>query len=179
MKRSPLQRHAPLKPRPKLKRITRAIATFYEGGRPLTRVEPIKLATGKLQRKPTKRTKHARRERAPDEWFAFVKGLPCFVQVLARLDVALDRWSANPGEITPCYGPIEADHMGDRFKDGDGTRAHDSTCGPMCHGHHMERHDFAGTFKRYTRDDMRAFLSTCVQWTQNTAKERGIAVPAC
>ena len=76
---------------------------------------------------------------------------------------------------TPCYGPIEADHMGDRI----GHRALDSTCAPLCPGHHMERHDFTGTFKGFAREDMRAFRVVGVQWTHNRAREAGVPIPNC
>ncbi len=57
------------------------------------------------------------------------------------------------GELaTPCYGAIEADHLGERAM---GQKADDRTTAPLCAQHHLERTSFSGFFKNWTREGMR------------------------
>ena len=160
MKRSPLKRRSPLRAK-----------------KTITRKAPVR-------RKST--TKHARRERAPAAWFDWIHTQPCFVRYL----VDLSGWHHVTGDwgrelidfilrnVTPCTGPIEADHMGSKMKDGgDGEMAADKTCVSICKGHHGERHGFANTFKEFSQEDMRAFLALGIAWTHARAKEQGVEVP--
>ncbi len=124
-------------------------------------------------RSPTRsKTKHARRLRAP-EYMAWVKTLLCYVRAIAAIDF--------PGtdRITPCGGPVEADHAGSKMTEGDGTRAYDATCIPMCCRHHRERHDFSGTFRAFDQAMMRTFLSAAIGVTQAKARDAGVDVPSC
>lgn len=123
------------------------------------------------KKKQPKKTKHARRPRAPVSWWLFVKSQACFVRRLWILGM----WPTDPGS---CCDTIDADHMGDRMK-ADGTRAHDSTCAPICHRHHMQRHALTGAFKGFTKQSMRAFTATAVQWTHNAARAAGVTIPDC
>lgn len=116
-------------------------------------------------------TKHARRPRAPEGWFLWVKSQPCFVAWLRSKSLGL--------LPTPCCAVIDADHMGNRFTQGNGTRALDSTCVSICHDHHMERHGLTGAFKNFTGEDMQVFTATGVQWMQNRARAAGIEIPNC
>lgn len=163
MKRTPLRRRAPLKRSALVRAVSDAVATFRVAGRGPKRVKPMR--AGRSQ------TKHARRERAPESWWLFVKQLPCFVAVTYAGTGARPR--------TPCSRePLrDADHMGNRFSQGDGTRAHDWTCAPMCHDHHMERHALTGAFKGFTGEHMRAFCASAVEWTHNRARAAGIVIP--
>lgn len=162
MKRTPLKRKTPLRAK---------LAVFDHITKTGSR---FRLAISHRIATITKRskTKHARRERAPAEWFQFVKSQPCFVAWLWLVGGLEDR-------PTPCSDTIDADHMGDRMKDGDGTRARDSTCVSICHGHHMERHAFVGAFEKFNREAMRTFTSTGVQWMHNRARAAGVEIPSC
>lgn len=160
MKRSAMQRRTPLRAKGKV-----------------TRRAPVR-------RKPSS-TKHARRERAPSAWFEWVKSQPCFVSYLDRLfgwgHLIPSTYSHLSAQVrlrlTPCLGVVEADHMGSKMRDGDGERAYDYTCVSICTGHHMERHDFAGTFKEFCQDDMRAFLAAGIAWMHARAREQGVEIP--
>lgn len=70
---------------------------------------------------------------------------------------------------TPCRGVIEADHMGER---GIGQKADDSTCAPMCTGHHRERHDHCGSFKYCTKEQLRGWRKRAIARTQVLWGER-------
>ena len=141
-----------------------AVAAFQRDGKEVVRV-------GLYQLRRKSQTKHARRERAPDEWFEWVTRQPCFVGVLMSLGL----WV---GPITPCCAKIDADHVGNRFKDGgDGTRAADRSCVPVCHDHHMERHGLYGAFKHFRRFMMDQFRATALEWTLNRARQAGIVIP--
>lgn len=162
MKRSELKRRTPLRAKKKI-----------------TRTAPV--------RRGRSTTAHATRERAPDEWFAWVKSQPCFVQYLHMLSgwehVLNDAgWrelvAAISRTVTRCVGGIEADHMGSKMRDGgDGEMAADRTCVGICHGHHMERHGFAGTFKEFCQEDMRSFLARGIAWTHERARAQGMEIP--
>lgn len=124
-------------------------------------------------------TKHAKRPRAPAAWWIFVKTRMCFVQVVL-LHFA-DDFPMVVANATPCSGGIEADHMGNRFRDGDGERAWDYTCVGLCNGHHDERTNIrvARTFKAFSKDDMRAFCARGIAWTHEQARALGVEIPNC
>lgn len=56
-----------------------------------------------------------------------------------------------------CSGRIEVHHAGDRFKDGDGTRANDDTVIPMCNGHHRAITEHRGPFADWPKWLVRAW----------------------
>lgn len=189
MKRTPIKRKTPLKSR--VRTVWRGIVPPKRERVPISKLCPkcecrecadctccVEHEAERRKKRPKKKTKHARRPRAPESWWLFVKSGPCFVAVLHRL-FEIDPISAVKLRRTPCGGVIDADHMGDRMTQGDGTRALDSTCVSICHDHHMERHGNTGAFKDFAREDMRAFTATGVQWTHNRAREVGIAIPDC
>jgi hypothetical protein len=147
MKRTPLKRKTPLR----ASRVLRVDGSHFM----MTQPPHVK-----------RKTKHARRERAP-AYMAWVKTLPCYVVAL-RLTFA-----------TPCRGVVEADHAGSKMSEGDGLRAYDHTCIPLCTGHHRERHDFCGTFEAFDQQQMRVFLSTAIAHTRLTAMNQGVEVPLC
>lgn len=69
----------------------------------------------------------------------------------------------DPNRITPCSGPVEADHMGER---GLGAKAADATCVAMCRGHHRERTDHTGCFRDLTRDELRVWRADAIARTE-------------
>ena len=155
MKRSPLKRKKPLRARS-------AFDTLMITGK----------LPSELRRKPKRKTKHARRPRAVP-YMRWVKTQSCMVLVLEAL--VRGSFDTKP----ECWGPIEADHAGSKMKQGDGTRAHDATCIPMCKRHHAHRENFTGVFKSFKQADMRSFLATAIQYTQNLARSHGVEVPTC
>lgn len=112
------------------------------------------------------KTKYAKRPRAFG-YMGWIKQQSCIVRQFAVV---------MKSPTTPCRGDIEADHMGER---GLGRKAPDSTCVPICSGHHRERTDFSGAFKTFTQMDMRSFVASAIQVTQNRARHLGVEVPAC
>jgi hypothetical protein len=112
---------------------------------------------------PRKRITNARRNRYRDrprffDYMGWVKAQPCLM--------------ASYGS---CHGVVEADHAG--FDRGVGMKAHDNTCIPLCSAHHMQRHNFNGVFKGWTKEQMRAWRELAIQLTQETARRCGIEVP--
>lgn len=108
-----------------------------------------------------RKNKHARRERDPDR-MAWTSRQPCccteplpssFVQSLN-----LPEDEPEPSlEFGRCRGRIEVHHAGDRFKDGDGTRANDDTVIPACNGHHGAITDHRGPFADWPKWLLRAW----------------------
>lgn len=116
-------------------------------------------------------TKYSRRERDL-EFMRFVKRQPCFVRVLSPLALAAElRPVVMPTSVlaTPCGGPVEADHMGER---GIGQKADDKTCAPLCQKHHRERHDHSGTFRPLTKAELRAWRARAIEHTQAAWSKR-------
>ena len=105
----------------------------------------------------TRKSKYRRRPRRP-EFMAFVRRLACSAR---SLDPAY-----------PCSGRVEADHCGPR---GVGQKSDDRLTIPMCHAHHMARHDFSGPFKTYDQKAMRLFVAKALVETQIAARELGVA----
>jgi hypothetical protein len=99
-------------------------------------------------RRSKRRSAYARRERDIPHLLA-VKSLQC---VAKFLDPAY-----------PCAGPVEADHAGRR---GISQKAADDTAISLCHGHHMARHDFAGPFRDWDKERMRAWLEHWIKVTR-------------
>lgn len=118
----------------------------------------------KAMRRRVRSTSYSRRQR-DIAFMIFVRGLPCSVE---------EHWPAFPMAPTPCAGPVEADHLGDR---GLSHKAADDTCAPMCHRHHVERTDHTGTFKRLTKEQCRTWKRAQVLRVQTLWKEsRGMVV---
>lgn len=90
-------------------------------------------------RRGQRNSSYSRRER-DTPYMLFCKRLACSVRV--------DPPDPNT-KPTPCYGPVQADHLGMR---GLGRKAEDRTCAPMCWKHHGERTDHNGTFKDVPRE---------------------------
>ena len=114
---------------------------------------------GPLRRgKPMRRTRMTRshvpsayraRERDFDR-MGFVKTMTCSVVAIPP------PWCSK---LTECIGIIEADHMGAR---GLSHKAADDTVAPLCTGHHRERTDGSGTFKKATKELERPWRELCV-----------------
>jgi hypothetical protein len=175
MKRTPLKRKTKLQAKRSLQRTSIAVFSRIIETDPKIRLALSHRIAEVTKPKKKSATKHARRERAPEAWWLFVKTQPCFVAWLLRTLP----WPWGKLRRTPCSSTIDADHMGDRMKQGDGTRALDSTCVSICHDHHMERHGLTGAFKDFTGEDMRVFAATGVQWLQNRARHAGVEIPNC
>lgn len=119
----------------------------------MKRSAPIKrrtpLAPGKPPRRKAwpkrKRSTKRKSERVIDvEYREIVKTLPC------RVAVTMPQYARD------CYGPIDPDHQGK--KTAMGQKCDDTLTAPMCRKHHGEREDYAGPFKGWTGDQMRAWL---------------------
>lgn len=106
-----------------------------------------------------KRSTYARRPRDL-EYMAWIRGQRCTIGLCMRmlknhLPAALQ---------TPCYGAIEADHVGERAM---GQKADDRTTIPLCQQHHLERTSFSGFFKNWTREGMREWTTGEIEhWQQ-------------
>lgn len=85
---------------------------------------------------------HRRRERDLP-FMAWVATLPCRLEFVGGRHV--------------CRGRVQVDHAGNRFTDGNGIRAHDTTCIPLCTKHHRERTSYRGYFKNWVAAGMRAW----------------------
>ena len=128
--------------------------TPLRAGKPLRRLTRLR-ARGN--------TAYRRRERDVP-YMLWVKRQPCIVRELPPAHaVKIGEFWDSEVKLTPCRGPVEADHMGAR---GIGQKADDSTCVPMCQGHHSERHAHAGTFFHLTRDELRAWRTEAINRTQ-------------
>lgn len=112
---------------------------------------------------PRKRITNARRNKYRDRprhfsYMGWVKAQPCMMMPYGG-----------------CHGVVEADHAGlDR---GVGMKAHDNTCVPLCSQHHHDRHNFTGPFRGFDKERMRAWRTTAVELTQETARRSGVEVP--
>jgi len=93
------------------------------------------------------------------DYVARVQRLPCR---------ARERFSP----CTPCRGRIEAHHAGRR--PGIAMKAHDETCIPMCHQHHvLELHALAGVFRGFTKETLRAWQDREIVETQALLADQG------
>ena len=105
------------------------------------------------------------------EYMRWVKRQPCIVRSLPLClfvgpgTSALAVFSVQ----TPCSGPVEADHAGER---GIGQKADDRTCIPLCQNHHRERTDHMRTFRPLTRDELRAWRAAAIERTQAAWRNR-------
>lgn len=168
MKRSALKRKTPmLRISHKRRKISAAISTFASS----------LVGDGK--------TKHARRPRALD-FMGWTKRQPCMVrQWLDELHAAAGNRIVLRDEDLWCSGLIEADHAGNRFTQGDGKRAYDWTCIPLCKKHHEQRTNAAGTrgqagiFFGFTCEMLRSWCNEAIRIHHMRARAQGIAIPTC
>lgn len=148
MKRSPLRRKTPLRSRTPMARVgrhklsKRRLATIIEGiGDPMAETTRLLEAVrGPRLSTAKRRNKYARRERDLP-YMGWVKQQPCcMVQMEAwrRLrqhpdgDRILGLWR-GPLVFGGCRGAVEAHHAGEH---GQGQKAPDDTCIPLCEAHH-------------------------------------------
>ena len=104
-----------------------------------------------------------------------VKNFPCVVPSLAvymTQAVALSMDYIREHAITPCSGPVQADHVGRR---GISQKCDDRKAISICRQHHYERENFSGTFKRYDQAMMRTFLEDALRLTEQRIRERDAA----
>lgn len=111
---------------------------------------------------------------------------PCFVRRFwARLHTASGAFTTLLEQHLDCDGRIQVDHAGCRFEQGNGKRAHDWTCIPLCEGHHRMRTSWAGTlgqagiFFGYTREAMRRWCDAAIALNHQLAGLARIEVPTC
>lgn len=130
----------------------------------LTRRMPIRRSRSPLKRKTplrprSKTSSHARRPRHLD-FMDFVRWCECALDGAAGAD--------------PCYGRMEADHVGKRGGATDAEpalrRGSDTKTIPMCHRHHGQRTDYRGYFKGWDADRMRAWCDEKIAFYQNLYK---------
>ena len=117
----------------------------------------------RTSRLPARRATPRRSERVRDVAYMLrVKGLQCAADLLL-------------GDGARCSGAVEADHAGIRPA---GRKADDNSCIGLCLAHHRARHDFAGVFRGWSREQMRRWLDAVIAWTRkqlnHTAGESGI-----
>jgi len=137
----------------------------------MKRSKPLRRKTP-MRRKRTK----PRRGRARDpEYMAKVRRLACVVRAARQLG-----WPFMPVErsvetvalfVTNCSGRVQADHMGER---GHGAKSHDRETVPMCKSHHDQRTNgcgVSGTFRFWTKSEMRAFREWAIERTQREVAE--------
>lgn len=118
---------------------------------------------------PRSKTNSYRKRERDLEFMRWVKRQPCILRALPpflHMEVAK---SVGFKAMTPCAGPVEADHMGER---GIGQKADDRTCVPMCRNHHRERTDHMRTFRPLTRDELRAWRTAAIEHTQAAWRNR-------
>lgn len=134
---------------------------------PLKRGKPL---VRKTRLRAKGKGKYARRPR-DKEHMRLVRKLPCYAQLFAfgawLLDpgpdvmAIVDKMRANVAGFSPCYGPIQADHMGRRAF---GHKSKDAECVPMCKKHHDQRTDYKGLFKDFNAEEMRYFCDAAIDW---------------
>lgn len=132
-----------------------------------------------------RKSKHARRERG-HEFMEWTSRQPCMVRRFwSELHLATGVSSTLLEVHLSCDGRIEVDHAGCRFTQGNGTRAFDWTCIPLCTRHHRMRGSWAGTlgqsgiFFRYTREALRRWVDAAIAIHHALASRARVEVPAC
>lgn len=113
---------------------------------PLKRKTPL----ARTSQLPARRATPRRSERVEDPaYVAAVHDLPCCAR-----------------DLSPCDGPIEADHAAKKV--GGGRKSDDTGCIPLCSHHHRQRHDFHGPFKTWTAPKLRRWLDGHIAATRAT-----------
>lgn len=156
---------------------------------PLRRTRSLR-TTSRLTRRTrisarSKTNSHARRERGLD-FMGWTSRQPCMVR---RFWQELHRTAGGKRTLMEhhldCDGRIEVDHAGDRFAQGNGTRAFDWTCIPLCRRHHQMRTSWAGTlgqagiFYGYTLEQHRRWCDAAIAIHHKLASAARVEVPAC
>lgn len=118
-----------------------------------------------LIRRIRKRGDSAYRNRSRStDFMLWVKQQPCAMQMVPitwpTSKVVSDEGTAV-SYYTWCSGPIEADHMGER---GLSRKAADSTCAPLCNGHHHERTNHCGIFTLAVKAQLRDWRAAVLAW---------------
>ena len=99
-----------------------------------------------------------------------VKTFPCVVpSLIIRATPAVPMRMEDMVFITPCSGPVQADHVGRR---GISQKGDDRLAISICKQHHYERDNFSGTFKHYDQAMMRVFLAEALALTNKRIEER-------
>jgi hypothetical protein len=122
----------------------------------------------RMRRKP-RSTKHSRRER-DRERMAWTSKQPCCCAERSQPNLEHMLPEDEPAPVYAfgrCSGRIEVHHAGDRFKDGDGTRADDSTVLPLCAGHHAALTDHRGPFADWPKWLVRAWQDAMIERYRN------------
>ncbi len=130
-------------------------------------------------------TSHARRERSP-AFMGWTVRQTCMVRrFVDELHRAAGARQPVPAEYLRCDGPVQADHAGNRFTDGNGKRAFDRTVIPMCRRHHEHRTNAGGTrsqagiFYGFTCEMVRVWSNRAIEIHQRCAQLAGVEIPAC
>lgn len=169
MKRSPLKRSgSKLRTASPLRRKT----ILRSGRNRLVRLEVNLRALDPTARRRAREHATAYAERVREfDYMGWVKTLPCLLG---------GSWSLRHprGQLTPCSGEIQADHAGDRVFP---HKAPDSTCVPMCSGHHGERTNGPsctnGAFRAFRGDAMKEWRHAAIPLIQLHALRVGVPVP--
>lgn len=108
------------------------------------------MARTRMKRKAPRRVEKRRHMRP---YLAFIHAMPC----CCELGVTRDGRNVRD---SMCTGAIEANHAGK--KPGIGLKAPDSTCIPMCHGHHADWTEHRGLFRGWSPDDRREWADAII-----------------
>lgn len=153
---------------------------------PLKRGRPLKRKTWL---RTVSKTNSYRRRKRDKVHMGKVALLPCMVRDFAQLVWKLQRdlviadapshelrmalhvrHVITEMRITPCYGRIQVDHVGDRPY---GWRSPDDETAALCTGHHGERTDYRNTFKGFNAAEMRAWCDWAIALTRMRVMEMG------
>lgn len=167
---------------------TEDIATEGAGAQ-VNRSTPLRRTRTPLRRTrfmhSSRKSKHARRERGHD-FMGWTSQQPCMVGRFWReLHIEHVDTVASGEQHLECEGRIEVDHAGCRFTQGNGTRAFDWTCIPLCTKHHRMRTSWAGTlgqagiFFGYSLEALRRWCDAAIAIHHALASRARVEVPAC
>jgi len=137
MRRSPLKRKAPIRPRkPRARRKTPAEALAFPKPQKAKRA---KLRAGRVPQNPA--------------YLGWIRTQPC---------VGLDDWPSNEIDAYGvqghyCFGPTDPSH--ERDHTGWGLKEPDETCVPMCRALHNQWEDHAGRFAGWSNEDRHRFMA--------------------
>lgn len=120
-----------------------------------------------MRRRPAKRKPRA----GPHQFVAAVHGMRC--AIWQHGVTWFSPWSSvQPVDMQvrlsfPCYGPVEADHMGD-WSDGRGVgrKPDDTTCVPLCKLHHRARHAHSGVFASANKAEVQEWRREMIKRTR-------------
>ena len=133
----------------------------------------------------SKTNSYARRPRGHD-FMSWTAQQPCMVRrFFHELHAAAGRPTMLLEQHLECEGRIEVDHAGNRFTQGNGKRAYDWTCIPLCTRHHRMRTSAAGTlgqagiFYGYSLEALRRWCDAAIALHHANARRARIEVPTC